>query len=137
MFRALHTLYHTYDQNCTKFWAFWQKKKWLTIFDKVFLEDVSASETIVWCKTINLKTTVFQCSKNHGVARLKIKLHQPWQTWSVSKKPDHFLKRVLHPLPKICIYFVLYLKIISTFLKVDIHLTINYPRNSKIDIKIK
>ena len=40
------------------------------------LEDVSATETIIWCLNINLKTIIFQCSKNYGsptrVTRLKV-----------------------------------------------------------------
>ena len=32
----------------------------------VILEDVLVTETIVLCYTINLKTTIFQCSKNCG-----------------------------------------------------------------------
>ena len=31
-------------------------------------EDVSVTETIVWCQTINLKIVIFQCSKNYGSA---------------------------------------------------------------------
>ena len=48
------------------------------------LEDVSVTETIiiVWCKTINLKTIIFQCSKNYcnptRVTRLK--RLKTWQT---------------------------------------------------------
>ena len=42
------------------------------------LEDVSVTETIVWCYTINLKTFIFQCSKSYGsptcVTRLKTRL---------------------------------------------------------------
>ena len=30
------------------------------------LEDVSMTDPIVWCKTIDVKTTIFQCSKNYG-----------------------------------------------------------------------
>ena len=30
------------------------------------LQDVSATVTIVWCQNINLKTIIFQCSKNYG-----------------------------------------------------------------------
>ena len=44
-------------------------------FDAI-LEDVSVTETIVWCYIINLKTIIFQCSKNYGtptrVTRLKV-----------------------------------------------------------------
>ena len=40
------------------------------------LEDVSVTETIIWCLTIDLKIIIFQCSKNYGsptrVPRLKI-----------------------------------------------------------------
>ena len=40
------------------------------------LEDVSATETIVWCQNINSKTIIFQCPKKHGtttsVTRLKV-----------------------------------------------------------------
>ena len=40
------------------------------------LEEVSVTETIVWCQTINLQTTICQCSKNYGiptpVTRLKV-----------------------------------------------------------------
>ena len=40
------------------------------------LEDVSVTETIVWCLSINLKAFIFQCSKKYGtltlVTRLKV-----------------------------------------------------------------
>ena len=40
------------------------------------LEDVYVTETIVWCETINLKTIIFQWSKNYRsptrVTRLKV-----------------------------------------------------------------
>ena len=40
------------------------------------LDDVSVTETIVWRQTIDLKTIIFQCSKNYGnptrVTRLKL-----------------------------------------------------------------
>ena len=40
------------------------------------LKDVSVTETIVWCLTINLKPIIFQCSKNNDspirVTRLKV-----------------------------------------------------------------
>ena len=40
------------------------------------VKTVSVAETIVWCQTINLKTTIFQCSKNYGsstcVTKLKV-----------------------------------------------------------------
>ena len=40
------------------------------------LKDVFVTETIVWCWTINLKTIIFQCSKNYDiptrVTRLKV-----------------------------------------------------------------
>ena len=52
------------------------------------LEDISVTETIVWCQNINSKTIIFHCSKNYSsptrVTRLK--LHQTWQTRSVSTK---------------------------------------------------
>ena len=44
-------------------------KKWLAIFDKVltpFWKTFLWTETNVWCYTINLKTIIFQCSKNYG-----------------------------------------------------------------------
>ena len=44
-------------------------KKWLSISNKcvdAILEDVSVTETIVWCLIINSKTTSFHCSKNYG-----------------------------------------------------------------------
>ena len=51
-------------------------KKMVNHFWQSVLEDVPVTETIVWCKTINLKTIIFQCSKNHGsptrVTRLKV-----------------------------------------------------------------
>ena len=74
-------MYHTmvcekksYNPNYTKFWAFWQKKMVNRFWQSVdaILEDVSTSETTVWCKTVNLKTTIFQCSKNYGAARLEV-----------------------------------------------------------------
>ena len=56
-----------------------KKKTRLTIFWQsidAILKDVSVTETIIWCLTINLKTTIFQCSKNYGsptrVTRLKV-----------------------------------------------------------------
>ena len=30
------------------------------------LKDFPVTDTIAWCKTINLKTIIFQCSKNDG-----------------------------------------------------------------------
>ena len=69
-------LYHTmvceqkaYNPSYTKFWAHLKKKMVNRFWQSVdaILEDISASETTVWCKTINLKTTIFQCSKNNGV----------------------------------------------------------------------
>ena len=40
------------------------------------LEDVSVIETIVWWHIINIKTTIFKCSKHYGsptlVTRLKV-----------------------------------------------------------------
>ena len=49
------------------------------------LEEVSGAETIVWCQTINLKSTIFQCSTNYGsstcAARLKV---------TKRGRPDHF-----------------------------------------------
>ena len=48
---------------------FWQS-------NDAILEDVSVTETIVWCQNINSKTIIFQCSKNYGsltrVTRLKV-----------------------------------------------------------------
>ena len=66
---SIRILYHT--MVCELF----DKKKmvnrlWQSV--DAILEDVSASETTVWYKTINLKTTIFQCSKNYCVARLEI-----------------------------------------------------------------
>ena len=49
--------------------SFWQS------IDAI-LEDVSVTETIVWCYDSNLKTIIFQCSKNYStptrVTRLKV-----------------------------------------------------------------
>ena len=43
------------------------------------LEDFSVTETIVWCKNINIKTTIFQCSTKYGsstrVTGLKVALN--------------------------------------------------------------
>ena len=45
-------------------------------WQSVILEDVPVAETIVWCYNINLKTIIFQLSKNYGsptrVTRLKV-----------------------------------------------------------------
>ena len=67
----------SYGPNYTKFWSLWQKKKkkkkkrvnhfWQSA--DANLEDVSMTDTIVWCKTINVKTIIFQCSKNYGTSR--------------------------------------------------------------------
>ena len=38
------------------------------------LEDVSVTETIAWCKTIDLKTIIFQCSKNYDSPTRETKL---------------------------------------------------------------
>ena len=69
--------------NYTKFWAFWQKKKKKkTIFYNQFwqkvdaiLEDVSVAEIII-CLMLNynLKTIIFQCSKNYGTPTLVTRL---------------------------------------------------------------
>ena len=134
---SICTLYHTmvceqksYNPNYTKFWVFWQK--WLTVLsaDKAFMifwKMYSASETIVWCKTINLKTTIFQCSKNYGVARLKV---APTMTDVISLKENRLL-----PCKNFHILWS-YLKIISTFLTVDIHLIVNCLRSSKMISKL-
>ena len=68
----------SYGPNHTKFCAFWQEMAnnfWQSV--DVILEVVSVTETIVWGKNINLKTIIFQCSKNCGtptcVTRLKVK----------------------------------------------------------------
>ena len=49
--------------------SFLTKKKnhdfWLRI--DAILQDVSATETIVWCWIINLKTIKFHCSKKYGI----------------------------------------------------------------------
>ena len=92
------------------------------------LEDVSASETIVWRKTINLKTTIFQCSKNYGVAKLKV---APTMTDLISpyRKQTVSLQKIA--------YFVFYLKIISPFLKVYIHLIVNCVRKSRMTSKLR
>ena len=67
----------SYSSNHTKFCGFRQKMVnhfWKSI--DAILEDVSVTETIIWWKTINLKTTIFQCSKNYGsstrLTRLKV-----------------------------------------------------------------
>ena len=50
------------------------------------LEDVSVTEIIVWWPNINLKTIIFQCSKNDGsptrVTRLKVasNMEKPYQS---------------------------------------------------------
>ena len=46
-------------------------KKWLTILIfwqivDTILKDVFVAKTIVWCYTINQKTSILQCSKNYG-----------------------------------------------------------------------
>ena len=61
----------SYGPSYTKFWAFWQKSGFIKPFLKTFL----------WLKQLlmlntNLKTTIFQCSKNYGsptrVTRLRV-----------------------------------------------------------------
>ena len=103
---SICTLYHTMvcEQNrmiqTIQNFELFDKKKVNHFWQRVdaILEDVSTSETIVWCKTIDLKTTIFQCTKNYGVARLKV---APTTTDLISiKKTDRFLA-------KICIYCAL------------------------------
>ena len=81
----------SYGLSYSKFWAFWQKLVnyfWQSV--DANLKDVSVTEPIVWCLTINLKTIIFHYSKKYGsptrVTRLK--WHQTWQTQSVLKKRD-------------------------------------------------
>ena len=51
-----------------KLWTSWQNVD-------TILEDVSVTETIIWCLIIHSKTIIFQCSKHYGsptcVTRLK------------------------------------------------------------------
>ena len=98
------------NPNYTKFWIFWQKmvnRFWQSV--DAILEDVSASETIVWCKTINLKTTIFQCSKNNGVAsQVKSCTNHDWPDQSQKKKKKKKKKKQTVSLQKFA-YFVLYL----------------------------
>ena len=52
----------SYCPKYTKFCAFWQKKKMVDIFWQsvdAILEDVSVTETIVWCLNINSKIIIF------------------------------------------------------------------------------
>ena len=69
-----------FEQNCMvqtiqNFDVFDKKKKkkkrvnhfWQSV--DAILEDVSMTDTIVWCKTINVKTIIFQCSKNYGTSK--------------------------------------------------------------------
>ena len=70
-----------FEQNCMvqtihNFDLFDKKKKkkkkrvnhfWQSV--DAILEEVSMTDTIVWCKTINVKTIIFQCSKNYGTSR--------------------------------------------------------------------
>ena len=59
------------------FWTLWQKMVnhfWQSV--DAISEDVPVTEIIVWWLNINLKTLIFQCSKNYGsptrVTRLKV-----------------------------------------------------------------
>ena len=54
----------SYGSNNQKFCVFWQKmiNHFWQVADTI-LEDVSMTETIVWCKTINLKIIIFQFPK--------------------------------------------------------------------------
>ena len=95
--KSLHTLFDKYlDHMLVKFeqnrMVRTIKKKWLTIFDAI-LEYVSVTETIVCCWNINLKTIIFQCSKNYGTPTRIAGLYQTWQTRSVSTKTYRSLNR--------------------------------------------
>ena len=64
-------------QTIQNFVLFWQKMVnnfWQSV--DAIMEDVPVTETIVWCQNIDLKTIIFQCSKNYGsptrVTRLKV-----------------------------------------------------------------
>ena len=71
-------------------------KKWLNIFDKVLTHfgSRSGTKTIVWWYTINLKTIIFQSSKNYGsptrITRLNVAPNMTAQ--SVWTKNDRILK---------------------------------------------
>ena len=58
-------------QTIQNFDLFDKKKSFNHFWQSVdaILEDVSMTDTIVWCKTINVKTIIFQCSKNYGTSR--------------------------------------------------------------------
>ena len=88
--KSLHTLFDqyldhmlmTFEQNCMvrtiqNFVLLKQKminNFWQSV--EAILEDVSVIRIIVWYYKVNLKTTIFQCSKNNGtptrVARLEV-----------------------------------------------------------------
>ena len=87
--KSLHTLFLKYlDHMLVKFeqnqiiqnFELFDKKMVNYFWQNVdaILEDVSVTKTIVWCWTINIKTIIFQCSKNYGsptrtrVSRLKV-----------------------------------------------------------------
>ena len=75
---SLHTLFDKYsDHMLVKFEFVWSEQyKILNFLTKTvnhfwqsvdaILKDASVIETTVWCSTIDLKTIIFQCSKNYG-----------------------------------------------------------------------
>ena len=61
--------------------TFWHKMVdhfWQSI--DTILEDISVTLLLVWCKIINLKTIIFQCSKNYGSSTCvtRLRWHQTW-----------------------------------------------------------
>ena len=75
------------------------------------LEDISVTETIVWCQNINSKTIIFHCSKNYSsptrVTRLKVAPNMA-DPISLNENLPYSLKGVLHPktlfLKTLCIF---------------------------------
>ena len=109
--KSLNTLFDKYFTTC--WWnvkkIVWSKPyKILSFLTKMvnhfwqrvnaILEDVSVNEIIVWCLNMNLKTIIFPCSKDNGIAtrvtRLKIAPNIADQ--SVLTKTADSLKHGLH-----------------------------------------
>ena len=108
-----HTMVCELDKNriiqtIQSFELIWQQKMVNRFWQSVdaILEDVSAPEATVWYKTINLKTTNFQCSKNYGVARLEV---APTMTDLISlkeNKPFPFKIYIFCALSQISTFFL-------------------------------
>ena len=90
--KSLHTLFKVFEPHAGKIWTksygsnytnflSFLPKKMVDHFWRVdaILEDISVTETIVWCQIIDLKTIIIQCSKHYSsptrVTRLNVALN--------------------------------------------------------------